>query len=219
MVIDNVKYLFKVALNMLGIQSSLALRVGGALKEDGWFVSYRRMASIDIQGDPIPWFTYPAIAFIECRLKSNMNVFEYGSGASTLWWAKRVATVVSCEHDLLWYRKISAQLPGNATVKHVELDGKGRYASTIQNYGKEFDLIVIDGPERVACAVNSLSALKDSGVIIWDDSQRDSDECAEGFRFLEAHAFKRIEFVGHKPIIPNKSETAIFYRPDNIFGI
>jgi hypothetical protein len=209
----------KGAFNALGLQSSIALRVGGVLKEDGWFESYRRKESIDGHGNPIPWFTYPAIDFINRRLRSDMKIFEYGCGASTLWWAKRVGSVVSCEHDEQWYRKIVALAPSNVTIHHVEFDNNLVYAGTIQKYERVFDLVVIDGPDRVNCAMRSLEALKDSGIIIWDDSERDKDECAEGFRFLREHGFRCLEFVGLSPIVPNKCETSIFYRQNNTFGI
>lgn len=39
-----------------------------------------------------------------------MHVFEYGSGGSTLFWASRVSSVISVEHDRDWYQKLRPQL-------------------------------------------------------------------------------------------------------------
>jgi len=46
--------------------------------------------------------TYPAIRFLERRLSNSLEVFEFGSGNSTLWWAERVSRIDSCEHDAQW---------------------------------------------------------------------------------------------------------------------
>jgi hypothetical protein len=62
----------------------------GPLKDDGWFRSCREQASVDANGNPIPWITYPAIEFLVKRINNQLSVFEYGCGNSTLWWASRV---------------------------------------------------------------------------------------------------------------------------------
>lgn len=51
----------------------------------------------------IPWITLLAIEFLEKHLDVNMKVFEYGSGGSTLFFAKRVKEVISVEHDPKWF--------------------------------------------------------------------------------------------------------------------
>ena len=42
-----------------------------------------------------------------------MSVFEYGSGYSTIWFAERTGTVVSCETKQEWYDRIRPRLPSN----------------------------------------------------------------------------------------------------------
>jgi len=56
--------------------------------------------------DEIPWLTLKAIKWLEKNLKPNMTVFEYGSGGSTIFIAKRVSKIVSVEHDSFWYNKV-----------------------------------------------------------------------------------------------------------------
>lgn len=51
---------------------------------------------------PIPWFTYPATAFLGDILSPEMNVFEYGSGFSTMFFNTHANAVVSVEHDVEW---------------------------------------------------------------------------------------------------------------------
>ena len=50
----------------------------------------------------IPWWTYGAIDAVEKHLNSlggRARVFEFGSGASTVWLGRRSAEVFSVEHD------------------------------------------------------------------------------------------------------------------------
>ena len=93
----------------------IKLKIGGAVQlflasgllEDGWFESFNTKRSINKIGNPIPWCTYSFIKFIEPRLKKDFKVFEYGSGNSTLWYAKRVAEITSVENDFGWYNSVS----------------------------------------------------------------------------------------------------------------
>ncbi|MCK9209747.1 MAG: hypothetical protein M0P61_02805 [Ignavibacteriaceae bacterium] len=60
--------------------------------------------------DASPWISFTVIKFLELYLKPNMKVFEYGSGGSTLFFAKRVEKVVSIEHNKLWFEKVNLYL-------------------------------------------------------------------------------------------------------------
>lgn len=204
-------------LTQFHLYSVFKLRSSGPIKEDGWFRSFEEGASVNNDGDPIPWFTYPAYEFIKRRINKEMSVFEYGCGASTLWWASEVKLVVSCEHDKQWYENIHSKIPENVNLIYAELEYGGDYSKKISEYERNFDVLVIDGRDRVNCALNSLQALKLEGVIIWDNSDR--EEYREGYDFLRINGFKKLEFVGLTPIVSFKTETGIFYRPNNCLGI
>lgn len=60
--------------------------------------------------DEIPWITFSAIQFLKRILSSDMRVFEYGSGGSTLFFARRVSEVISVEHDDEWADKVHAKI-------------------------------------------------------------------------------------------------------------
>lgn len=209
--------LTRLSLEKLDLYSSYALRRCGAISEDGWFRSYREQAAVDAAGNPIPWITYPAISFLAKRIRPEMTVFEYGCGNSTRWWAARVARVVSCEHDLAWHQKVLPTLPSNAELHHVPLEYGGDYCRQVARSGETFDIVVIDGRDRVNCAKQAIHALKPGGVILWDNSDR--VDYAVGYEFLHEHGFKKIEFSGLSPITLAKNETGIFYRPDNVLRI
>jgi hypothetical protein len=191
-------------------------RKGTYLSASGWYRSFQRRLPIDAADDPIPWYSYPVIRFLRDRIQPEMKVFEYGCGHSTLWWSERVSQVVFCEHDCQWFDRIHGDF-GERVTGHIKSPEDGSYADFIRNYSDAFDIIVIDGMERVECARRCLGALKKGGVIIWDNSDRDIYQ--EGFDFLAEAGFRRIDFAGLGPIVMIPTETAVFYKPDNCLGI
>lgn len=199
------------------IYSLFLLRADSALRDAGWFRSFREGSSVNLYGEPIPWITYSALDFIQKRINSEMDVFEYGCGMSTYWWAAKVKSVDSCEHDLQWYDKISKCIPSNVNLHYIQLEYGGDYSKCIANTEKKYDIIIIDGRDRVNCAINAIIALKDNGVILWDNSDR--DEYNKGYEYLHSNGFKKIEFSGSSPIVTCKTETAIFYRAYNCLNI
>lgn len=204
-------------LKKVDLYSLYCLRRGGQLKNAGWFRSFREERSVDADGSPLPWITYPAIEFLKNRIHAEMSVFEYGCGNSTLWWASKVKEVISVEHENDWYQKIATIKPENVTLYMVDLEYGGTYSKKISEFKNRFDIVVIDGRDRVNCAKNSLQALKPDGVIIWDNSDR--LEYQEGYKFLLKNGFRKIEFVGMCPVVNIKTETAVFYRDKNTLGI
>jgi tRNA A58 N-methylase Trm61 len=102
-------------------------------------------------------------------------------------------------------------------VYQIDLVYGGEYSRAIQKFQNRFDVVVVDGRDRVNCVKNCLPALKPSGVVILDNSER--PEYSEALTFLAVNGFKRIEFVGFYPIVNVKGETTIFYRSANRFGI
>lgn len=193
------------------------LRNKGYLFDRGWFESHRQKAAIDREGSPIPWITYPSLTFLDERVKKDFVVFEYGSGNSTLWWAQRSNSVISCEHDPVWYAQVLPRIPQNVELKHIELEYGGAYSSLIKQYTNMFDVIFIDGRDRVNCVRNSLDALKPDGVLVLDNS--DVEGYGPALELMHAQGFKRIDFVGPGPITTMVWRTSVFYRNGNCLNI
>lgn len=208
---------FYAALRLLGLYSLYAIRRFGQPAQDGWFRSAREGAAVDRAGRPIPWYTYPAIDFLAPRVAADLEVFEYGSGNSTHWWAKRAARVFSVEHDEAWFERVAPSAPANVTVRHVPLDPPGQYARSLIKAGRRFDVVVIDGRERVECALLAPDALTERGVVVFDNSDR--LDYADGYAALAARGFRRIDFIGLAAVEPMKTSTSIFYRPGNCLSI
>jgi hypothetical protein len=121
------------------------------------------------------------------HLNTSQNVLEYGSGESTSQIANRVNSVLSVEHDLHWHEKVEKTLPKNAKVVHVatkyphdhqkepihNADGNPDNFQDYVNYpltlDKKFDLILIDGRCRAACAKVCTQIAHDDTIIFIHD--------------------------------------------------
>lgn len=192
----------------------ISFRARGFLREKGWFESYRAKMPLQF-GQPVPFYTYAAIEFLEPRIDRSLSVFEYGSGYSTLWWAARAKSVVACEHEAAWLERMRGMVPANVQLVHRELVANGDYSREATHH--RADVIVVDGRDRVNCAKNCLPGLTERGVIIWDNSER--ERYREGQVFLKEHGFRRIDFGGYGPIDWWPWCTTVFYRDGNCLGI
>ena len=210
------KFIWKV-LRFFKVASFIQISYKGILDEYGWLKSFNQMQSIDKEGNPIPWFSYSAISFINDRLTNEMTVFEFGSGNSTLWFSKRVKNVVSIEHDVNWYNKIKKIMPENVNLSHCNLKYNDEYCRAAANQHSKFDIIIIDGRDRNNCVLNSIDSLADDGIIIFDNMQRKSYQ--PSIKYLDEKGFSKIDFIGLCPCVPFSNTTTIFYKSSNCFKI
>ena len=207
----------RAVMRSTGLYAAYSLLTQGPLREDGWLRSFREGHPVDAAGEPVPWLTYPAIEFLAARVRPEWCVFEYGAGASTRWWARRVAEVVSVEHDREWYERVRGGLPANVSLRHVSLETGGEYSRSAAAKPGRFDVVVIDGRDRVNCARAAMVGVNATGVIVWDNSDR--PEYAEGHALLVAAGWRKVPFVGMAPVFNQKSETAVYYRDGNVLGL
>jgi len=211
------EYLEIILFKAIGLDSFFRLKKGGYLETSGWLKSFSKGIPIDNNNNPIPWLTYSSIAFIDRKINKEMTIFEYGCGNSTLWWADRVGKVISCEHDREWYNTMKQRVPPNVELHYTELRYGGDYSRKVSEYIGIFDIVVIDGRDRINCSKNCMMSLKKTGVIIWDNSDRDCYK--EGFNYLLNCGLKKIDFEGMGPVNPYSWTTTIFYKEDNCLGI
>jgi len=204
-------------LNKLKVASIVQLVLKSSLKEDGWFKSYYEKQAIDKKGNPIPWCSYPFIKFIEPRLKPSFEVFEYGCGNSTIWFANKVKNITSVEHHKEWYNNISKKLPNNAKVVFKELMYDGEYSKAIFDENKKYNIIIIDGRDRANCVKNAIKSLSDDGIIVFDNAGL--KQYQESIELIMLQKFRRIDFIGATPVIAHNNTTSIFYRNNNCLKI
>ncbi|MES2454366.1 MAG: FkbM family methyltransferase [Bacteroidota bacterium] len=195
----------------------LSLGFKGYLAEKGWFEAFRTKSAIDQDGKPIAWVTYSFIDFIKERISKELDIFEFGSGNSTIFYAELAKSVYSVEHDQEWFSK-SAQinLP-NVNMIHCELKPGGDYCKSAVHTGRKFHMIIVDGRDRVNCCKQALHALTENGVVVLDDSER--PDYAEAKAFFKAQGFKHLPFTGMAPGAIVSKCTSIFYKPNNSLDI
>lgn len=149
-----------------------------------------------------PWTTQASIRIFETLLNNSMIGFEYGSGKSSIFIAKKIKHLTSVEHNEKWFTHIKETFknlgitnvdyhfippkPGKSSIQYsfkqdynlMEdsfeiMTDYHDYFSLIKNYPDEhFDFILIDGRARVECALNGIPKLKQDGMFVLDNSDR-----------------------------------------------
>lgn len=183
-----------------------------------WFLSLR--AERTPLRDGLPWITYDATRYLSKIVTPESRVFEYSSGGSTIYFAKKAKEVISVEHDKLWYEKAKKDL------KKLDLDNYNYlfkppkklhtnqeilhdyyhswreqgvsfedYVKTIDDYPDNyFDIISVDGRSRVACVKEAYSKVKAGGYILLDNSDR--KDYFEAILFLNSKNCVQHDFFG-----------------------
>jgi hypothetical protein len=211
--------LLQVLSNPAHLRSLLSFDKKGYLEDIGWFKAFDSKSPVDHDGNPIPWVTYSFIDFIKERLNKQHTVFEFGSGNSTYFYAKYAGIVVSVEHDKEWFEKIekSEAKPENSELIFCELVRGGDYCHMPLKLEEKFDIVIVDGRDRVNCCKQAVEALSDNGVVVLDDSER--NDYKEGVEFLISKGFKHLLFSGISPGLFYRKSTSVFYKTDNCLDI
>jgi len=139
----------------------------------------------------LPWWTLDSASLVDEFLSARpgARVFEWGSGASTIWLEKRATEVISVEYDPEWAQLMQTIVgPGTTVVEvsastdthpeissgmwgHTGLDYSD-YVAAIDAVRGNFDLIVIDGRARTACLDKAVERLTPGGMIVFDNTNR-----------------------------------------------
>jgi len=167
----------------------------------------------------LPWFSLPAIKYLDRTIKPGSAVFEFGSGGSTVYFASKHCTVDAVEDSADWCKLVADELsrrdlpPANLTVCpfdffEPESFRESDYFNRLSTLGRKYDVIVVDGTEesvqvRRACLLEAEKFIKPGGIIILDDSWRYKDPP------LRHHAKSLQDFVGIGPCRKGVTSTAI----------
>jgi len=174
----------------------------------------------------MPWWTLRSAKLIDRFLagRPQARVFEYGSGASTVFLAKRAQQVFSVEHDSPWHAVVSRKteaLP-NVTLDLVEAPAAAAssgyssqhsawqgndfsdYVHAIDRQEGLFDLIVIDGRCRTHCLNAALRRIKVDGIILFDNAGRQRYQTA-----IESCRLARLPTAGLTACLPYSDQTLL----------
>ena len=213
--------------DMLGLLRALEMR-SSASRTATWARSLFAIYDIDdMIAIDLPWWTLGAVEEADQFLRSRpgARVFEYGSGASSVWLARRAGSLTTIEHDPEWHAKVAVKLLlfKNAEARLIEADPvsstvagyvsskrgwKGRsfrnYAEAINTEEGMFDMIVIDGRARPACLRHAERKLRNGGIIVFDNSHRRA--YCEAIRASDLHALR---IRGIAACLPYPDETTL----------
>jgi hypothetical protein len=137
----------------------------------------------------LPWWSYAAIRQVGQFLQPQHQVFEYGSGGSSLYLARRAARVLAVENDAAWHRLVCSAalahgLPGLECELHPLRDDSldsFRQSSFSQRIRSQlWDVVVVDchcgfnvppyGVIRPAAFSDALDQIRPGGLLVLDDS-------------------------------------------------
>lgn len=178
---------------MEGTATRKLVRLVGNLAKNPHYLPYYLRDRLPGRNSPLelelPWFSYGAIDFLKGYLKPHMTVYEYGSGGSTLFFAKRVAQVTTIEDHPEWCetvrRKLDEKSLANVNLHWVKCDfsqasdfPNSEYLHALPK--QPADVILIDSTEqkwpeqvlRPICFAHAENYIKPGGIIIVDDSWR-----------------------------------------------
>lgn len=198
-----------------GLRSALGIKrrervaphlVHSILNTYGFANTLATKKAVDAHGNKIPWITYPAIEFLDSLDMTTLDVFEWGSGHSSAFFASRSRSIVSVESNPEWYEYGRGDLAANQRLLLREGDA---YPAAIHEESGRYGLIVIDGILRSQCAREAVKCLASGGVILLDNA----DWWVKTAAFLRTQGLIQIDFHGFGPINEYSSTTALFIDP------
>ena len=127
-----------------------------------------------------PWLTRAAVAFLEDWIKPTDRGFEWGSGRSTIWFARRMVSLTSVEHDFAWAERVKGWIAKHGLEQKISYlfaeDGareepSSQYVRAIADVPNgSLNLVLVDGVARAHCAVAALDKIAVGGILIIDNA-------------------------------------------------
>jgi hypothetical protein len=142
--------------------------------------------------------TLEAVESLDRHLTRSMDLFEWGSGGSTVFFAERVRTVRTIEHDPSWGTRVRDEMGtrrisnvdleviapveiGNPGAKEPILDNRPEYTGldfrayveAIERWSdSSLDVVIVDGRCRPDCIRYATPKVKPTGLLVVDNSER-----------------------------------------------
>jgi hypothetical protein len=142
-----------------------------------------------------PWISYRAVKFLDQKITPDWRVIEFGSGMSTLWFARRCGFLHSIEIDDHWYQLVSRRLQGAKNVRY-DLRPLDQYYDMSDYPEASVDLAFVDGEWRSRCVENVVSKIRPGGLLYLDNTDLAANEPGDDMRQAEALALSACKARG-----------------------
>lgn len=129
----------------------------------------------------VPWMPHRTIELLDEMLLATDRCLEWGSGASTTWFAQRCASILSVEHDPAWYGRVRDELTRHGkdpdsvrllSPEPTDRPSESPYVRAVDAFAQgELDVCFVDAEHRAACALEAMPKLRSGGLLILDDVQ------------------------------------------------
>jgi hypothetical protein len=154
--------------------------------------------------------TRSEVQYIASLLSTKTTFLEWGSGGSTRCYINFVGRYYSIEHHKAWHATVEKELGGNPKLSYqlayVEPGTRGwrgglsagnydqfsSYVHAVDNFkpGGKYDVVLVDGRARVACAAYALRHLHPESTVLIHDFYRPqnrylSRKYGQVFRFYD----------------------------------
>lgn len=227
---------YKIAIRFLDQVRKYLLRgmpVGQAIKDYSAYRFYNREMKSHYEVGK-PWIVHQAYERLNQLMKPGMKVLEFGMGGSTVFFREKEAEVYSIEHHEGWYQKVKKELFHDSNVhltlvkpelNQPEMDDRYKSVNGLKSEGMSwkayahaadhfeddfFDVLLIDGRARPACLEQSISKLKPKGILIFDNSERESYQKVISSLL---QGWKRETYTGVTVYDWAFNQTSLFFKP------
>lgn len=172
----------------------------------GHFLTVKSRKVVDNNGSYLPWFSYPAIDYLKQLDFTEKDIYEYGVGYGSYFWASRARSITSVEKEKDWYSTMLKEKRENQKI--ILAEERDEYIHSILRDERLYDIIIIDGHPhtRLDSARLALEKLKRGGFILLDNS----DWFTKTAKLLRESGLIQIDFTGIAPLIYYTVTTSIF---------
>lgn len=120
-----------------------------------------------------PWLTRDAVKFLNQVLKPTDVALEFGSGRSSIWFARRIGRLISVEDNNTWNSKVTALIVRNNLAEKIDLrlrEPRSEYVAQVETFvDSSLDLCLVDGSHRDECALRVIPKIKPGGFLAVDN--------------------------------------------------
>ena len=156
-------------------------------------------------GEPYPLLTWPFLDWIESFDFGALRIAEFGSGASTLYFAARFRAVQSFETDAAWHERIAGRIGANVDYRLIAADDL-----VAGNWSVDADMVLIDcAANRLAVATQLLAKAAPPFVVL-----DNAEWYPNAARAIREAGYHEVPFWGFKCSEDWESCTTLFIRRD-----